>query len=273
MASSLAMVASFAATSSLAASIFSVTRSMSASVCANASSAADEPPPASLSILRFVFSRHRSRSSATRRACFKRSRRQNRSSTRMDSASSASASIARPSGFVERTNACTTSRAAPKSATSDDASPPAVFAKPASAMDASATGGSDPISSLNASAPRLVPRTASSSPRASEAAAVLRRRRLPRMIPPPPPPPSAPSSRLSLGAYFFTVRNVPSHSSPFHACAPFAASRVAKVKMAMPRNRPLSGNVMQSIFSTGRFSSSNAPRISSSVLWNGTPPR
>ena len=188
------MVASFAATSSLAASIFSVTRSMSASVCANASSAADEPPTPAPSVLRFVFSRHRSRSSATRRACFARSRRQNRSSTRMDSASSASASIARPSGFVERTNACTTSRAAPKSAKSEDGSPPPVFATPASAIDASATVGSDPVSSLNASAPRLVPRTASSSPRASEAAAVLRRRRLPRMIPPPPPPPPPPAS-------------------------------------------------------------------------------
>ena len=77
---------------------------------------------------------------------------------------------------------------------------------------------------------------------------------------------SSPATASLLGAYFFTVRNVPSHSSPFHANAAFAPSRVANVMMAMPRKRPLSGNVMQSMASTAWPSSAKAATMSSSVL-------
>mmetsp|Transcript_991 Transcript_991/g.3232 ORF Transcript_991/g.3232 Transcript_991/m.3232 type:complete len:262 (-) Transcript_991:934-1719(-) len=79
------------------------------------------------------------------------------------------------------------------------------------------------------------------------------------------PSPPAPPSR-SFGAYFFTTRNFPSHSSPFHARAFLADSRVTNVNTAIPRNRPESGNVKHSMVSTSMSSVSNATRISCSVL-------
>ena len=130
----------------------------------------------------------------------------------MDSASSASASIARPSGLVERTKACVASRAAPRSAKPAEpgreaSSVPVPFAFDASFVVFVVSRVSE---SMNTSAPseKLVPTFAEvsvSSPPASAAAAVLRRRRLPRMMPPPPSPASAPTG-LFLGARATTRR-------------------------------------------------------------------